>query len=164
MTDTGSLMPFLLFCLIMTATPGPNTMMVLAAAARTRVAGASPLIAGIAVGSALQMATGGAGVGTTVAAKPALHVAISITCVGFFAWVATLIALGGPLRDELSATEISVAAAGLAGVSVVTLLIWAIGGAILRGILRNLTCAKLYNLSASMVLVVSILALLGGWA
>lgn len=100
MTDVGTLIPFLVFCLVMTATPGPNNMMVLAAAARAGLLGAMPLIAGIACGSALQMATVGAGLGAVIAASPEIQIMMTVAGVGFLLWIAMKIAVSGPLSKE----------------------------------------------------------------
>lgn len=100
MTDAATLIPFLVFCLVMTVTPGPNNMMVLTAAARAGLLGAMPLIAGIAIGSALQIASVGAGLGAMIAASPKLQAAMTLAGAGFLLWIALRIAMSGPIRDE----------------------------------------------------------------
>ncbi len=126
MKEIGRLMPFLLFCLAMTRTPGPNTMMVLAASARIGLMGACPLIVGVAGGSALQMAAVGDGVGTVIAAQPALHFAMSIAGAGFLAWIAVQIALSGPLKDEVAARTQLPGFWGIAGFQWIKPKAWAV--------------------------------------
>jgi len=100
MTDATTLIPFIIFCLVMTGTPGPNNMMVLAAAARAGLLGAMPLITGIAGGSALQMASVAAGLGAVIAASPQVQTAMTLAGAGFLLWIAVKIAKSGPLSDD----------------------------------------------------------------
>lgn len=97
MSDAAILVPFIAFCIAMTGTPGPNNMMVLAVVSRHGVLGAMPLVAGIAVGSALQMAAVGGGIGATIVTRPSLQVVLQVAGSAFLAWIAIQIARSGPL-------------------------------------------------------------------
>ncbi|MEM8813662.1 MAG: LysE family translocator [Pseudomonadota bacterium] len=100
MTDSPALISFLIFCLVLTGTPGPNNMMVLVSAARAGVVGAMPLIAGIAGGSALLLAGIGLGLGNLVSAIPWLQTAMKVAGAGLLLWIAAQIAFSGPIGRE----------------------------------------------------------------
>lgn len=197
MSGTATLVPFIAFCIAMTGTPGPNNMMVLTVASRHGVRGALPLIAGIAIGSALQMAAVGGGFGATIAARPSLQVVLQIAGSAFLVWIAVQIARSGPLEIEhtdeprlvgfwggagfqwinpkawavttgAAATylpeastpmDISIASVVLALSAITTLLVWAVGGSVLRRFLQVPAYATIFNLAAAALLLLSIAAL-----
>lgn len=64
MSDLGVLLPFLMFAIVMTGTPGPNNLMVLMSGARVGVLRTMPLVCGIALGIGLQLAIVGSGLGS----------------------------------------------------------------------------------------------------
>lgn len=104
MTDLAVLLPFLLFCFILTATPGPNNVLVLASGAQVGVRRTLPLIVGIAIGVALQLAVVGLGLGVVFAALPGLHLLLSILGLAYLLLLAWRIATCGPIRLDAEAT------------------------------------------------------------
>lgn len=102
MTDTSVLLSFLLFCVVMTGTPGPNNAMVLLVGARVGVWRAMPLVAGISVGVGLLLAALGLGLGTLLSAIPGFDVALRVVGAAYILWLAWKIASSGPLqvRDD----------------------------------------------------------------
>jgi threonine/homoserine/homoserine lactone efflux protein len=50
MTETAVLVPYLVFCVLMTGTPGPNNTMALAAGVKVGFWRSLPLVCGIAIG------------------------------------------------------------------------------------------------------------------
>jgi len=102
MTDTSVLLSFLLFCMVMTGTPGPNNAMVLLAGARVGVWRAMPLVAGISVGVGLLLAALGLGLGTLLSAIPGFDVALRVVGAAYILRLAWKIASSGPLqvRDD----------------------------------------------------------------
>lgn len=83
MTDLSVLLPFLLFGLIMTATPGPNNALVLASGAQVGIRRTLPLVLGIALGVGLQLVVIGLGLGAFFLALPGLHLLVSALGLGY---------------------------------------------------------------------------------
>lgn len=105
MTEEAVLLSFLIFCVVMTGTPGPNNAMVLISGARVGVWRTMPLVSGIAAGVALQLAALGLGLGTVFDAIPGFHSALRIAGAAYILWLAWRIATSGPLAfnsDERS--------------------------------------------------------------
>lgn len=100
MFDPAVLLPFLLFCVVLTGTPGPNNMMALASGVRVGVRRSLPLVAGIAAGVALQLVAVGLGLGTLLEAFPALHEAMRLGGAAYLVWLAVKIARSGPIRPD----------------------------------------------------------------
>ncbi|MDR6236916.1 LysE family translocator [Pseudomonas oryzihabitans] len=98
MTDLAVLLPFLLFCLIMTATPGPNNALVLASGAHLGVRRTLPLILGIALGVGLQLALLGLGLGVVLDALPGLQRLLGVLGLTYLLLLAWRIATSGPVR------------------------------------------------------------------
>lgn len=98
MTDLSVLLPFLLFGLIMTATPGPNNALVLASGAQVGVRRTLPLVLGIALGVGLQLVVIGLGLGAFFLALPGLHLLVSALGLGYLLLLAWRIARSGPIR------------------------------------------------------------------
>ncbi|QDD88168.1 LysE family translocator [Pseudomonas oryzihabitans] len=98
MTDLAVLLPFLLFCLIMTATPGPNNALVLASGAHLGVRRTLPLILGIALGVGLQLAVLGLGLGVILDALPGLQRLLGVLGLAYLLLLAWRIATSGPVR------------------------------------------------------------------
>ncbi|KTT48722.1 lysine transporter LysE [Pseudomonas oryzihabitans] len=98
MTDLAVLLPFLLFCLIMTATPGPNNALVLASGAHLGVRRTLPLILGIALGVGLQLAVLGLGLGVILDALPGLQRLFGVLGLAYLLLLAWRIATSGPVR------------------------------------------------------------------
>ncbi|WLH10998.1 LysE family translocator [Pseudomonas hefeiensis] len=98
MTDLAVLLPFLIFAVVMTGTPGPNNAMVLVCGARSGVLRSIPLVSGIALGVGLQFAVLGLGLGVLFDAVPGFHIALAILGTGYILWLAWKIATSGPLE------------------------------------------------------------------
>lgn len=100
MTDAATLIPFLVFCVVLTGTPGPNNMMALASGVRVGVRRSMPLVSGIAVGVALQLVAVGLGLGAVLHAHPAVHDVMRIAGAAFLIWLAYKIASSGPIGGD----------------------------------------------------------------
>lgn len=100
MTQTAILIPYLIYCVLMTGTPGPNNAMTLAAGVRVGYWRSTPMIAGIAVGVGLQLVAIGAGLGVAFVAFPALHVALRFGGAAYLLWLAWKIARSGPIHAD----------------------------------------------------------------
>ena len=97
MTDPKLLVPFLIFALVMTGTPGPNNAMVLVCAAKAGVMRTIPLVVGIALGVSLQFVLLGLGVGALLDAVPGFHAALGVAGAAYILWLAWKVATSGPL-------------------------------------------------------------------
>ncbi|KTT37802.1 LysE family translocator [Pseudomonas rhizoryzae] len=97
MTDLAVLLPFLLFCLIMTSTPGPNNALVLASGAHLGVRRTLPLILGIALGVGLQLAVLGLGLGVILDALPGSQRLLGVLGLAYLLLLAWRIATSGPV-------------------------------------------------------------------
>lgn len=98
MSQTAVLVPFLVFCVLMTGTPGPNNAMALTSGARVGFRRSMPLVGGIAMGVALQLAAVGVGLGTAFRVFPVLHEIMRFGGSAYLLWLAFRIARSGPLR------------------------------------------------------------------
>jgi threonine/homoserine/homoserine lactone efflux protein len=98
MSDFAVLLPFLLFCLVMTATPGPNNAMVLVSGARVGLWRTLPLVCGIACGISLQLAVLGAGLEEVFELIPGFHMLLTVVGAAYILWLSWKIASGGPLQ------------------------------------------------------------------
>ena len=101
------LFAFLLFSIATSATPGPNNIMVSAAAANYGFRATIPHILGIAVGFAVMLLVFGSGLAGPLAADPRLHGLLRWVGVAWMLWLAFKIAfakgtLGGGGRPPLS--------------------------------------------------------------
>lgn len=90
---------FALFCLIMTASPGPNNMMMLVSGARVGTLRSMPLALGVACGMASLLLAVGAGLGASFRAAPVLQDAMRLVSAVFLVWLAYKIATAGPLKS-----------------------------------------------------------------
>lgn len=98
MTDPTVLIPFLVFAIVMTGTPGPNNAMVLVSGAKVGVARTMPLVIGIALGVSLQFVLLGLGLGSVFDAMPILHTVLGVIGAGYILWLSWRIATSGPLQ------------------------------------------------------------------
>ena len=102
------LFAFLLFAIATSATPGPNNIMVSAAAANHGFRATIPHILGIAVGFAVMLLVFGSGLAGPLAADPRLHGLLRWVGVAWMLWLAAKIAFakgtlsGGRGRPPLS--------------------------------------------------------------
>jgi threonine/homoserine/homoserine lactone efflux protein len=102
MTDTTVLVPYLIFCILMTGTPGPNNAMALAAGVKVGFWRSMPLVSGIAIGVGLQLIAIGIGLGTVFVAFPTMHKLLQIGGSIYLLWLALRIARSGPIRSDNS--------------------------------------------------------------
>jgi threonine/homoserine/homoserine lactone efflux protein len=100
MIDPATLLPFLLFSVLLTVTPGPNNTMALVSGVQVGVLGSVPLVCGIAVGVALQLAAIGFGLGALLEAYPASQDVLRIGGSLYLVWLAWKIAGSGPVRID----------------------------------------------------------------
>lgn len=98
MTDPTVVLSFLIFCVVMTGTPGPNNAMVLVSGARVGIWRTMPLVSGIALGVGLQFVVLGLGLGALFDAMPGFHTALGVVGAGYILWLAWKIATSGPLE------------------------------------------------------------------
>lgn len=98
MTALALLVPYVFYCAVMTGTPGPNNMMALASGVRVGVLRSLPLVLGISVGVALQLAAVAFGLGTLFTTMPWLHTVLQIAGASFLVYIAWKIAMSGPLK------------------------------------------------------------------
>ncbi len=90
------IIPFTLFAIAASGTPGPNNILVTASAARNGVRATVPMIAGIAIGFALMLAVVGAGVSGVLAAVPAISATLRWVAFAWLLWMAWHIAVAPP--------------------------------------------------------------------
>lgn len=100
MAEFSTLLPFLLFSLSMTITPGPNNALVLASGARVGVRRTLPLVLGISLGVSLQLAVVGLGLGFVFEALPSLHLLLSIAGFAYLLMLTWRLATSGPIRID----------------------------------------------------------------
>ena len=93
--------PHLLFCIVMTSTPGPNNALVILSGARFGIYKTVPLILGIAFGVAVQLFTIGIGLNQIFLTLPQLQFILGFIGFMYILWLAWKIASSGPLNIEL---------------------------------------------------------------
>jgi len=90
-----SLFSLILFCFAMSATPGPNNVMVMASAARYGVRRTLPHVLGVTLGFPAMLALVGVGVGALILASPEIHRGLEILGAVVMLWIAWRIATAG---------------------------------------------------------------------
>ncbi len=90
MFDT--LLPYILYCIAMSGTPGPNNVMVLASGVNYGYRRTIPLIMGINIGFSLMMFIMAVGLGSVFLAEPRLQWAMKFIGVVYMLWLAWKIA------------------------------------------------------------------------
>lgn len=98
MINLNFLLPFMLFSIVMTVTPGPNNVMVLMSGAKVGLMKTMPLVTGIALGVSLQFVVLGLGLGDLFDRVPGFHEGLSVLGAGYILWLSWRIATSGPLR------------------------------------------------------------------
>ncbi|HUA78482.1 MAG TPA: LysE family translocator [Acetobacteraceae bacterium] len=90
-----SLLSLVLFCFAMSATPGPNNVMVMASAARYGMRRTLPHVLGITLGFPAMLALVGIGIGALILASPMIHLGLEILGAFLMLWIAWRIATAG---------------------------------------------------------------------
>lgn len=88
MDPMPDLLPLMSYCLLMSATPGPNNVMLTASGARHGYRGALPLMLGINAGVALQTALACLGLGSLFSAWPLAHEVLRVVGAVYLLWLA----------------------------------------------------------------------------
>ncbi len=91
----ASLASLALFCFAMSATPGPNNVMVMASAARYGVRRTLPHVLGVTLGFPAMLGLVGAGIGALILASPAIHHGLEAVGAVLMLWIAWRIATAG---------------------------------------------------------------------
>jgi threonine/homoserine/homoserine lactone efflux protein len=91
---------FLVFCVIMAGSPGPNNMMMLTAGVRAGTRRSLPLAFGVSCGMMLLLTAVGLGLGAAFAALPVLKIVMRALSAAFLIWLAWKIANAGPVHAD----------------------------------------------------------------
>ncbi len=94
-----TLIPYILYCIAMSGTPGPNNVMVLASAANFGFRRTQAHIWGINIGFSLMMFILAMGLGSVFLAQPRLQLALKVIGVVYMLWLAFKIATAGGVSD-----------------------------------------------------------------
>lgn len=105
LTSAAGMLPLLLFCLSMTATPGPNNIMLTASGANFGFRRTVPHMLGIICGVQIIIYTIGLGLGRMFEAYPAIHTAMEWVGGGYLLYLAWKIATIKPVRTEAQASQ-----------------------------------------------------------
>ncbi len=100
----ASLLPFLLFALVASATPGPNNAVVMATAATHGLRAALPAVLGVSLGFGVMVAVVGSGLAGALAVHPLLHVVLRWLGAAWLLVLAWRIARAGSLSPSGSGT------------------------------------------------------------
>jgi len=92
------LIAFVLFATVMYFTPGPNNIMLLSTAVTYGFRRSLPHIAGITIGFAFMIGAVGVGLGTIFIAYPALQTILKYAGAAYLIYLATAIAMSGPVK------------------------------------------------------------------
>ncbi|MGL4637648.1 MAG: LysE family translocator [Beijerinckiaceae bacterium] len=98
-----TLVPYILYCIAMSGTPGPNNVMVLASGANFGFMRSQPHVWGINIGFSLMMFVLALGLGTVFLAEPRLQLALKIIGVAYMLWLAFKIATASGMGDGQAA-------------------------------------------------------------
>ncbi|MGG7518767.1 LysE family translocator [Allorhizobium undicola] len=105
MIEFSNVGSFLLFCVIMSGTPGPNNTMALIAGIQSGIRGSIPLVFGIAIGVGLQLLVVGFGLAEVFALYPILHEILRVVGVAYLLWLAFRIAQSKPTMFDDEGTK-----------------------------------------------------------
>jgi len=100
MTDLAVLLPYLVFCVLMTGSPGPNNTMALTAGVAAGYWRSLPLVAGIALGFGVLFVAVGLGLGAVFQAHPPLHTFLKVAGTLYLLVLAWKIATSGPIPED----------------------------------------------------------------
>ena len=95
----------LAFSFVASATPGPNTLMLLASGVNFGLARTVPHIVGIAFGFGSLLLATGFGVGQLLEASPRLHLVMKVVSAGYLVWLAWKIGTARAIGSRESAGE-----------------------------------------------------------
>lgn len=91
-------MPYILFCIVASGTPGPNNTLALASGVRLGFRRSLPFLAGVALGIACQMIAVGLGLGVVFNAHETVHDVLRVVGAAYLVWLAYRIATSGPIN------------------------------------------------------------------
>lgn len=94
-----TLVPYILYCIAMSGTPGPNNVMVMASGVNYGYRRSLPHIFGINVGFSLMLGLMALGLGAVFLAEPRLQMALKIMGVAYMLWLAWKIATAGGIAE-----------------------------------------------------------------
>jgi threonine/homoserine/homoserine lactone efflux protein len=94
------LLPYILYCVAMSGTPGPNNVMVLASGVNYGYRRTLPHIFGINIGFSLMMFIMALGLGNVFAAEPRLQWVLKIVGVTYMLWLAWKIATASGVSES----------------------------------------------------------------
>lgn len=94
-----ALFSYILYCIAMSGTPGPNNVMVLASGANFGFRRSQPHIWGINIGFSLMMFIMALGLGTLFLAAPRLQLALKLVGITYMLWLAFKIATTSSMGD-----------------------------------------------------------------
>ncbi len=97
-----TLLPYVLYCVAMSGTPGPNNVMVLASGANYGFRRSQPHIWGINIGFSLMMFLVALGLGAAFLAEPRLQLAMKVAGVAYMVWLAWKIAMTDSIGEGKS--------------------------------------------------------------
>jgi len=94
-----TLVPYILYCIAMSGTPGPNNVMVMASGVNYGYRRSLPHIFGINVGFSLMLAVMALGLGAVFVAEPRLQMALKVVGVAYMLWLAWKIATASGIAE-----------------------------------------------------------------
>ncbi len=94
-----TLIPYVIYCIAMSGTPGPNNVMVLASAANFGFLRSQPHIWGINIGFSMMMFILALGLGTVFLAEPKIQLVLKTIGVAYMLWLAWRIATASGTGD-----------------------------------------------------------------
>jgi threonine/homoserine/homoserine lactone efflux protein len=97
-----TIIPYIVYCVAMSGTPGPNNVMVLASGANFGFMRTQPHAWGINIGFSLMMFILALGLGTVFLAEPRLQLALKVVGITYMLWLAYRIATASGISDGLS--------------------------------------------------------------
>ena len=108
----NEMLPLLTYCLLMSSTPGPNNMMMVACGAHHGYRRTLPAILGINAGGAVQTFATCMGLGALFTAWPALHVALKLAGTLYLLVLAWRL-VGSPVAQDRPPEQVSFAQAAM---------------------------------------------------
>src|SRR5262245_7749311 len=101
-----ALVPFLLFCLVATLTPGPNNMINLAQGMRLGFWPALPFAIGTGFGVGSLLFAVALGLGAVATASPVISTIMRVATAAYLLYLAWKIATSGPIGEDRSVTAL----------------------------------------------------------